>query len=251
MTASFDQLINEALTAHFSGWDFSWLNQRLAEDELPWDYRQIVQNHLPQAKALLDMGTGGGEFLIALSGKPKNTHATESYPPNIELAKSRLEPLGIHLHALEDDTRLPLPDESFDLVINRHESFDPGEVQRILQPGGLFITQQVGGRDNIALNQFLAPQINLDYAGWSLESAVQGLIKAGFTIETQQEAFPQSRFLDIGAVVYYLKVIEWQIPGFDVQKYREQLFAMHQVITEQGYFTANYHRFIITACKPI
>ena len=249
MKPTFEDLIRKAEEAHFSGWDFSWLNDRLAEDPLPWDYRRILLDYLPSAAALLDMGTGGGEFLSALPNRPANTHATESYPPNIKLAKERLEPLGIRVHPIADDHNLPLPKDSFDLVINRHESYHPQEIHRILKPGGIFITQQVGGEDNLALNHFLAPNIGLEYGDWYLKKAVTGLTQAGLQVLMQQEAKPENRFLDIGAVVYYLKVIEWQIPGFDVEKARDRLYAMHQDIDKNGYFAANYHRFILVAKK--
>jgi len=249
MHDDFIDLIQSAETAHFSGWDFSWLEGRLIEDPLPSDYRQIVLQFLPTATALLDMGTGGGEFLASLPGVPADTQATEAYPPNIKIAKERLEPLEIRVHPLHDGEKLPLPDESFDLVINRHESFDPFEVYRILKPGGLFITQQVGGRDNIALNDFLAPGVNLEYADWDLERALVGLTTAHLHTQQQQEAFPENRFLDVGAVVYYLKVIEWQIPGFDVQQSLDKLKQLHQHILKYGYFRTHIHRFLIVAEK--
>ena len=84
------------------------------------------------------MGTGGGEFLAMLPSRPAITCATESYPPNILVARKRLEPLGVKMVAFEDDQDLPLPDEAFELVINRHESFWLPEVYRILQPGAFF-----------------------------------------------------------------------------------------------------------------
>lgn len=35
-----ENLIDEALAAHFSGWDFSWLAGRWIDSPLPWDYGQ-------------------------------------------------------------------------------------------------------------------------------------------------------------------------------------------------------------------
>ncbi len=37
------------------------------------------------------------------------------------------------------------PTGRFDLILNRHESYHPGEIARVLAPGGTFLTQQVGG----------------------------------------------------------------------------------------------------------
>ena len=36
---------------------------------------------------------------------------------------------------------MPWGDGEFDLVMNRHESYDLAEVARVLSPGGLFLTQ--------------------------------------------------------------------------------------------------------------
>ncbi|MNJ78400.1 hypothetical protein D3C77_761450 [compost metagenome] len=36
-------------------------------------------------------------------------------------------------------------------MINRHEAYSVQELNRILKPGGLFITQQVGGQNNRGL----------------------------------------------------------------------------------------------------
>ena len=43
----------------------------------------------------------------------------------------------------EEDKPLPFADNSFDLVLNRHDSYDVNEVRRVLKPGGYFITQDV------------------------------------------------------------------------------------------------------------
>ncbi|PKN87759.1 MAG: SAM-dependent methyltransferase [Chloroflexi bacterium HGW-Chloroflexi-8] len=246
---SFDELIKEAISAHFSGWDFSFMKNRYLEGDPIWDYRQIVVSHLPDCMALLDMGTGGGEFLSMISELPPFTAATEAWLPNLEIAHQRLSPLGIVVSFVENDHNLPFPDEQFDRVINRHESYSPGEVMRILQPGGIFITQQVGGKDNDELNQFLAPGIPFTFESWNLESAVTQLQEEGFEILEQKTCRINYEFLDIGAVVYYLKVCEWQIPGFSIDKYHDRLLALHQHIQDQGGFASSGERFLIIARK--
>ncbi|WP_429790875.1 hypothetical protein [Brevibacillus formosus] len=37
-------------------------------------------------------------------------------------------------------------------------------------------------------------------------------------------------------VIYYLKTIPWQIPDFEVEKYREELYSIHLHIERQVYF---------------
>ena len=62
----------------FKWWDFSYLKGRWADEELPWDYEKILKSYLKPEYKLLDMGTGGGEFLLTLNHPYKNTSVTES-----------------------------------------------------------------------------------------------------------------------------------------------------------------------------
>jgi len=63
----FDYLVSEA-SKKFEGWDFSYLEStgRVQEFPLSWNYRNEVTIRLLEASSLLDMGTGGGEFLSSL-----------------------------------------------------------------------------------------------------------------------------------------------------------------------------------------
>ena len=81
----------------FSGWDFSYLDGRMVEDlsVLTWDYRAAIEARLPHIHSLLDIDTGGGEVLASFKPLPADTCATESYAPNILVARRRLEPLGV------------------------------------------------------------------------------------------------------------------------------------------------------------
>jgi len=49
------------------GWDFSVLDGRWESEAIPWDYKEEVQNHLKPTDRLLDLGTGGGEFLLTIN----------------------------------------------------------------------------------------------------------------------------------------------------------------------------------------
>ncbi|AIC93316.1 hypothetical protein BleG1_0708 [Shouchella lehensis G1] len=50
----------------FSGWDFSRLTSlnRFNSSLLPWSYGGLAYAAMQQANAVLDMGTGGGEFFL-------------------------------------------------------------------------------------------------------------------------------------------------------------------------------------------
>lgn len=243
----FDSLVNEALDHSFRGWDFSWLNGRWIEDEPPWDYGALALERVRSSRALLDMGTGGGEFLAALAPLPPIAIATEAYAPNVPVARERLAPFGVRVVEVSDERALPLPGAAFDLVLNRHEYYDTAELARIMRPGGIFLTQQVGMGELAELNAYLgAPPYSAE-PYWALEDEVAKLRNAGFDILRVEQADIASVFHDVGAVVYVLKVIEWQVPSFTVGRYRERLLALHDDIRRRGPFRAHGERCLIEA----
>lgn len=72
------------------------------------------------AEAGLDVQTGGGEVLATIPAAPPRLAATESWPPNVAVARRNLAPLGGTVHEVADDADLPFPAGSFDLVVSRH-----------------------------------------------------------------------------------------------------------------------------------
>ncbi|HEY2506461.1 MAG TPA: class I SAM-dependent methyltransferase, partial [Streptosporangiaceae bacterium] len=232
--AAFDELVTEALTAPFSGWDLSWLDRRSWTEPLPWDYGARVAALSRSARTMLDMGTGGGETLSALPNRSPRTIATEAWPPNVLVAGRRLQPLGIPVIQCEaasdnmdqsgvnDGGRLPFRAGSLDLICNRHESFLALEVSRVLAPGGTFVTQQVDYHDNDDLAQILGIETPEEPDSW-MGLAERQVTEAGLVIEEAARADQRIRFDDIAAVVFYLKAVSWSIPGYSLEKYRERL----------------------------
>jgi SAM-dependent methyltransferase len=248
----FDRLVDEALMQAFEGWDFEFLDDRLVESELPWNYPNLAVEKIKNAQSLLDMGTGGGELLSTFAPFPGSAFATEAYLPNIEVAGQRLRALHVPVVGVEEEERkLPFCKDTFDLVLNRHESYWPSELYRILVPGGNFLTQQVGGRDHIQLNQVLQSVTPPEYAAWTCDEAAGELEEAGFELVRKEESLSPAIFKDIGAVVFLLKIISWQIPDFSVERYHKQLFQLHLHIEKEGGFRSDSHRFLIEARKPV
>ena len=68
------QWLTEEQAAHIHGWDFSHIRGRYQEeDNLPWDYGRLVRQYLRPESRILDIDTGGGEFLLSLGHPPQNT----------------------------------------------------------------------------------------------------------------------------------------------------------------------------------
>jgi hypothetical protein len=206
---------------------------------------------------MLDLGTGGGEFLSSLNGLPQLTVATEGYRPNWAVAARRLSEQGVHVVAVgecPDNSRwrgeggaLPFSSGAFDLVTNRHEAYSPTEVARVLTPTGLFVTQQVGGRDESELLAWFdrpyepGPEWNLEFARGQLEAA-------GFAVVDGEESFPRRTFSDVGALTYYLLATPWRVQGFDVEADRDHLERLHTRISQsQAPLSMTSHRFWLAA----
>ena len=238
----------------FSGWDFSYIAGQMISEPLPWDYKNIVTQYLKSDYELLDMGTGGGEFLLTLDHPYHLTSVTEAYPPNIEICKNKLVPLGITVQAITDDHHLGFKDESFDIIINRHEAFDPRELYRLLRPEGYFITQQVGGLNNSDLSRKVGitrctGDSEHNYSEHHLTNNLDLLRKAGFKVLVSNECYPKVTFVSVEAFVYFAKIIEWEFPHFSVESCFEQLCELQGELERNGYILGTEHRFMIVAQK--
>ena len=122
----YGRLVAEAVAAPVEGWDFSWFDGRATEERPPWGYARLLGERMAGASAALDIETGGGEVLASVASvatvarPPALLVATEGWWPNVEVARSRLRPLGAHVVAVADSPTLPFVDASFDLVVSRH-----------------------------------------------------------------------------------------------------------------------------------
>lgn len=108
------------------GWDFSEFGTRVITEEPPWSYEHLVRQYVTGATSVLDLGTGGGDFLLGVADDlPADTHATEGWAPNMSVARAALEPRGIRVedYAAERGDPLPYPDQRFDTVLSRHEAY--------------------------------------------------------------------------------------------------------------------------------
>ena len=242
--------LEEEKNAHIQGWDFSHIYGRYEEEnDLPWDYKNIIKQYLKTEYKLLDIDTGGGEFLLTLEHPFKNTSVTENYLPNVEFCKKNLVPLGINLYEIDGDSLLPFKDNEFDIVINKHGSFNVSELFRILKTGGIFITQQVGAENDKELIELLLPQTELSFSDSYLKNISKKFKETGFKILHEQEAFRPIKFYDVGALVWYAHIIEWEFPNFSVSNCLENLFKAQEILERQGVVEGKIHRFLIVAQK--
>lgn len=236
--------------AHIHGWDFSHIRGRYEEEnDLPWDYEKIVRQYLKKGLNMMDYDTGGGEFLLSLNHPYSKTAATEGYPPNVALCSEKLLPLGINFKECSDPSQIPFEDEAFDLVINRHGDFDAGELFRLLRRNGLFITEQVGGDNDRDLVEMVLPEAEKPFPHLNLTQQRKHFEDAGFEIVRAEEAYRPITFYDVGAFVWFAHIIEWEFPGFSVDRCFDRLLKMQEKLSKDGKLEGTIHRYLIVAKK--
>lgn len=209
----------EEQIAHIKGWDFSHIDGKYDEEkDLPWDYKNIVSQYLKDDMELLDYDTGGGEFLLSLNHPFKKTSATEGFQPNVELCREKLLPLGIDFRECCNPADIPYDSETFDVIINRHGAFNARELYRL-------------------------------FSHLRLKEQIKVFEEAGFQIVRAEEAYRPIKFYDVGAFVWFARIIEWEFLDFSVDRCFERLLKMQGILEEEGEIEGTIHRYLIVVRK--
>lgn len=240
-----EEELNAAATgASMTGWEFAWLDGLAVASEPSWSYPELARHLLRRSGSVLDLDTGGGELLAELAPLPPHTVAVESWSRNTPAARERLGPFGVPVR-----TELPAGENEFDLVLSRHGRLPAPDIARMLKPGGVLLTQQVGSDDLADLNVALdAPPPHP--RRWDAEVAAASLRAAGLRVVDVREEHPPVVFRDIAAVVHQLRTVPWQVRDFTPQRYERALARLAATIRARGDFTARAHRFLIQAERP-
>jgi SAM-dependent methyltransferase len=256
--AGFEELIAEGGAVPVEGWDFSWFDGRASEERPPWGYARLLGQRMaalagvPGAGAL-DLQTGGGEVLASIPAGPPVLVATESWPPNVEVARRNLRRLGAEVIAMGDELDdLPFADATFDLVVSRHPvGVRWDEVARVLKPDGTYFSQDVGDGSVRELTEFMMGPLPADDGPnrdpkWSVQDAT----RAGLEVVDLRRFRGRMEFGDVAAVVVFLRKVIWIVPGFTIERYLDRLRALHEQIEAGGPFLATSVRFLLEARKP-
>ena len=246
------ELIEAAAAADVTGWGFSWLEGRATEERPPWGYSKLLAKRLETARVALDLDTGGGEVLNEAPVMAAEQHATEGWPPNLEVARATLGPRGVQVHLADHHQPLPFADATFDLVTSRHPVAPRwSEIARVLVPGGEYFAQHVGPGSAYELTEFFYGQPSAaDRNSRAPGVETRAANAAGLVIDELQTARLRMEFFDIGAVVWILRKCVWWVPDFDVHTYRERLLAMDARIRREGSFVAHSTRHLVRARRP-
>lgn len=247
----FDELVNDAEVTPIEGWDFGWLDGRAVEERPSWRYFDRVVERAATVGTLLELQAGTGAMFGTLPAVPSLAVATEGFPPSLAVAAPRLQARGVHLIATSQTyAGLPIAGETFELVISRHP-IEPWwtEIARVLQPGGSYFAQHVGPHSLRSLSEFfMGPLPEASRRHPELEQRAAS--DAGLVVQTMELERLRTAFFDIGAVVYFLRLVPWIVPNFSVSRYRGALRDLHGVIQRDGAFETTASRVLVDARKP-
>jgi SAM-dependent methyltransferase len=255
--AAFEALLAEGMGVDVeAAWGVGFLTGRYLHGVPPWTWPELAGPLMRRADRALDMGTGDGSALAELAPFASLTVAYEEWLPTVPAAVRTLRPLGGHVVVALGSAdnighsravpRLPFRGASFDLVLNRHEAFDPFDVRRLLSAGGSFVTQQVGHDQTASVRALLGLPTTAGRA-WCLDEAVRQVESAGLEVVNAGEARPAGRFTDVAALVAFLRSVPWEVPGFDLERFRPQLVRVHERCVMDGGAETVEHRFHLTA----
>ena len=234
------------IAARVNGWDLSAIRTRRLDPGPDWDYEALARELLAGARSALDIGTGGGEVLSSLaSARAGRLIATEQWPPNARLSGQRLAALGVpvvHAASLQPSFR----DGSFDLVLSRHEEIEPAEVDRILQPGGTLLTQQVSSNHWPELRRFFPRQARFANHDIEYRAAFE---RIGYAVGFQAVRF-RTAFATIADLAAMLLVAPWEVPSFDLESDREALLAVERELGNDDGIVLSEGLYLLRAVKP-
>ena len=243
-------LQSEVNQKKFIGWDFSYLKNKYFCEVPDWDYQKIVLKYLKKDMQLLDMGTGGGELLATFGHPYEKTAVTEGYEKNYHLLLEKLQPRGVNVQFVNEQDELNFSENTFDIVINSHESFDISEVKRVLKPGGIFVSQQVGDFNGVNLASRVIPGYKKVTFDFHLALVTKALKNYDFDILYQDEAYLKQEFYDMDGLIYYLRTIPWEFPDFSVANNFAELLDLQQELLRRGSIFNLQHRFVFV-CRNI
>ncbi|AEI41841.1 class I SAM-dependent methyltransferase [Paenibacillus mucilaginosus] len=137
-----------------NGWDFSRV-RCLTEGARPDLYVEASCWMRPES-LMLDIGTGGGEAALQAADRVRLLVGIDRSAGMIDSAKAHLARVprpGVRFLQMAAE-ELVFPEAFFDLITCRHAPFSAEETYRVLAPGGVFVTQQVGEGDKNGLKAF-------------------------------------------------------------------------------------------------
>lgn len=234
------------------GWDYTTVRDR--RDPVPWDYLDVVRRYLESGDRVLDCGTGGGERFLSLSDAYRLGVGLDPDPRMLHAAQANASRANVsHVEWVKGrGEALPFAGNSLDVVLNRHANLDVVETLRVLAPGGLFITQQVGARNLQAICSTFGCGPGGEYT-FDPQETIYRLADRfraqGATVLAVAEYDVPYTLLDVASLLFLLRGVG--IPeDFDLERHWAQVLGIiAHCGTHKGIVT-NEHRELLIVRKP-
>ena len=219
------------------GWDFSAMNDERAP--APWEYTEVVTRYLRPSDDVLDVGTGGGERFASLAAKFRSGLGVDIDPEMVRCAQERYGSARLSFRL--GSARLENVAASFPVIINRHAELDLDAVAAHLEPGGYFMTQQVGERNMACVAAVLgrpaaAPAVT-----------ARALTDAGLQVVAFGEYDVEYVVHDLESLVFWLSALDLRHADLDGAAAVASADVLNAVLAgnvgERGFVT-NDHRYL-------
>lgn len=232
------------------GWDFSKV--RHTSEGVEWDLYDEVTKRCKKTDILLDVGTGGGERIIKIAQNLQLVIGIDVSDGMIDTAKKNLLRSKVNnaRFFVMDGENIKFPDNIFNMISCRHSDFSPTETFRLLDKGGIFLSQQVGETDKINIKEFFGRGQSFGIEdGTAMKDYANRLKAAGFySVETRE--YDATEYYKRPEDLIFLLKHTPTIPNFgqesgDFEKLED---FIKQNISDKGIKT-NSRRFILIAEK--
>lgn len=232
-----------------NGWNFSRL--QVVEEGVRWDFFEEAAKRCTTSDLLLDIGTGGGERLLAASACALLAIGIDHSEAMIRTAAANLaaSPASNVRFMRMEAEKLDFPDHFFNVITCRQSEFYAEEVRRVLVHGGVFLTQQVSEGDKSNIRHAFQERRAF---GEKPDGTLQGrclteLGEAGFTDLRCFEYDAEEYYGSVEDLIFLLKHTPI-VPGFGEEESDFEILRkfVEQNRCEKGIRT-NSKRFLIIA----
>jgi SAM-dependent methyltransferase len=232
----------------FNGWDFTKV--KCISEGVKWNFYSEVSRRCRKSDILLDIGTGGGEALLSIAefalllvGIDNSAGMIQAANDNLKKSKKS----NVRIFQM-DAEKIDFPENFFNVVSNRHSSFNAIEAARVLANDGLFYTQQVSEDDKFNIKQAFGRGQSLGSQDGTLKNKyISELSEAGFS-DIQSFEFDAKEYYKNYEDLMFLLIHTPIIPDFGENEkdfaVLEKFIAENQ--TKKGILT-NSKRFMLTA----
>jgi len=124
-----------------------------SESLTDWNLYEILGSLTDKDSHILDLGTGGGEKLLAYYPDCAGILGTDYSPQMIATANENLTRSGRKniTFKVMDNLKMDVPSDYFDIVVARHTITDPAQIYQCLKPGGHLLIRGVDKYDSWGL----------------------------------------------------------------------------------------------------